>query len=152
MAVGMTGRARSAATLAVFAFAAADARAQSKPVGVFDGHGDVGTVTRSGSVIHYPASGVYRIAGSGQNMWGDRDDFHYVWKRLDGDFILTARGQFLGAGGDPHRKMGWIVRSSLETSSPHVAATVHGNGLTSLQFRRAQGGSTEEAALAARRA
>ncbi|MCK7540449.1 MAG: hypothetical protein MZV63_60940 [Marinilabiliales bacterium] len=28
-----------------------------------------------------------------------------------------------------------MIRSDLETGSPHVSATVHGDGLTSLQYR-----------------
>jgi tricorn protease-like protein len=45
---------------------------------------------------------------------------------------------------DPHRKIGWIVRPGLDTDSPHVIAAVHGDGLTSLQFRRSKGDSTRE--------
>jgi len=40
--------------------------------------------------------------------------------------------------------MGWIVRSSLEAGSPHASAVVHGDGLTSLQFRGTKGAATEE--------
>ena len=38
---------------------------------------------------------------------------HLVWKRLTGDFILTARARLLGTGGQPHRKLGWTARASL---------------------------------------
>jgi Tol biopolymer transport system component len=37
-----------------------------------------------------------------------------------------------------------MARSSLDTSSPHICTGVHGDGLLSLQFRRTQGGPTEE--------
>lgn len=37
-----------------------------------------------------------------------------------------------------------MVRNSLETNSPHVNACVHGDGLSSLQFRKTAGGNTEE--------
>ena len=40
--------------------------------------------------------------------------------------------------------MGWIVRSGLEAGSAHASAVVHGDGMTSLQFRRAAGANTEE--------
>src|SRR5207244_12866996 len=88
--------------------------------------------------------GRYTIAGSGANMWFDRDAFHFVWRRIEGNVILTARAQFDGRGVEPHRKFGWSVRSSLETGSPHVTAAVHGDGLVALQFRRTVGGATEE--------
>ena len=78
-------------------------------------------------------------------MWDDRDDFHFVWKRMTGNFILSTRARFIGTGVDAHRKIGWTIRPSLETNSAHVTAALHGDGLMSLQFRRAAGGITEEA-------
>ncbi len=50
----------------------------------------------------------------------------------------------MGTGADPHRKAGVIVRRSLDADSPYADAVVHGDGLTSLQFRRAKGALTEE--------
>src|SRR5256885_14754478 len=77
-------------------------------------------------------------------MWFDRDAFHFVWRRIEGNVILTTRAQFDGPGVEPHRKFGWSVRSSLETGSPHLTAAVHGDRLVALQFRRTVGGATEE--------
>src|SRR5439155_688133 len=105
---------------------------------------DVGQVTKRGSVTYDPERDQYTIAGSGANMWVDRDDFHFVWKRIQGNFILAARARFTGPGVEPHRKFGWSVRASLESGSPHVTAAVHGDGLVALQFRRSAGGATEE--------
>lgn len=130
----------STATLAIFA-AAGGAQA---PLGAFDGQTDVGHPSRAGSASYDPTSQSYAIAGSGQNMWNARDDFHYVWKRLTGNFILSTRARFVGAGVDPHRKIGWTIRPSLATDGAHVTAALHGNGLVSLQFRRATGATTEE--------
>jgi regulation of enolase protein 1 (concanavalin A-like superfamily) len=77
-------------------------------------------------------------------MWGNRDEFHFVWKQMKGDFMLQAAVEFVGKGVDPHRKLGWMVRKSLDEDSPYADATVHGDGLTSLQFRRTKGGITEQ--------
>jgi hypothetical protein len=114
------------------------------PVGSFDAQSDVGRVRLAGSASYDPQRQEYVIAGSGQNMWNDRDDFHFVWKRMTGNFILSTRAHFLGAGVEAHRKLGWTIRPSLETNSVHVTAALHGDGLMSLQFRRASGGVTEE--------
>ena len=58
--------------------------------------------------------------------------------------------EFLGQGVNPHRKAGWIVRSSLDADAPYASALVHGDGLTSLQFRKARGAITEQIESAAR--
>jgi len=114
------------------------------PVGIFDRHADVGRVQHAGTVSFDSARQSYLVAGSGRNMWGAQDDFHFVWKRLSGNFILSTRAHFVGAGVEPHRKIGWTIRPSLEPNAAHVSAVVHGNGLASLQFRRSAGGATEE--------
>lgn len=112
--------------------------------GIFDGQTDVGHLRHAGSASYDRQRQEYAISGSGQNMWGERDDFHFVWKRLSGDFTLRARTRFIGAGVEAHRKIGWTIRPSLATDGVHVTAARHGDGLMSLQYRRTIGGVTEE--------
>ncbi|AHM62963.1 Periplasmic component of the Tol biopolymer transport system-like protein [Flammeovirgaceae bacterium 311] len=132
--------------LAVFFLTAyhISALAQQKPVGIFSGSTDVGKVQNPGSATYNPENQQYEIAGSGYNIWFDHDEFHYLWKRMKGDFILYTRARFVGEGVDPHRKVGWMVRKNLEGNSPHVNAVVHGDGLTSLQYRETPAGETRE--------
>ena len=113
-------------------------------LGLFDEHADVGAVKTPGEVRYDADKQEYSITGSGTNMWLGSDEFHFVWKRMRGDFILTTLARFIGNGVEPHRKIGWIVRQSLEPNSPHVTAVIHGDGRTSLQFRRTSGAITEE--------
>src|SRR6185295_11503213 len=113
-------------------------------VGAFTDQSDVGNPLRAGRTTYDNDKQEYTIEGAGTNMWAGRDEFHFVWRRLQGNFILTANAAFVGKGVEPHRKMGWMVRANLEADSPHAVAVVHGDGLTSLQFRRAKGGATEE--------
>src|ERR1700674_747998 len=115
------------------------------PVGSFDAQTHIGRERGSGSASYDTQRQAYMIAGSGQNMWGDHDDFHFVWKRMTGNFILSTRARFIGVGVEAHRKIGWTIRPSLQTNSTHVSAALHGDGLMSLQFRRTTGTITEEA-------
>ncbi|MDQ2752762.1 MAG: biopolymer transporter TolR, partial [Bacteroidota bacterium] len=117
---------------------------QNEAIGIFEGHGDVGTNVKRGSATYISQTGQYVISGAGYNVWADHDEFQYVWKRLTGDFILYTRAEFLGNWVDYHRKVGWMIRKSLDSNSPHVNAVEHGDGLTSLQFRRTAGAQTEE--------
>jgi len=112
------------------------------PVGIFAAHSNVGHAR--GSVTYDPQEKTYLVAGSGQNMWDVRDDFHFVWKRISGNFTLSTRAHFIGVGVEEHRKIGWTIRPSLDPGSAHVTAALHGNGLMSLQFRRQTGAITEE--------
>ncbi len=116
-------------------------------LGQFDGHGDIGSPKSPGSSTYDAAKQEYTITASGTNMWGTGDQFHFLWKRLKGDFILRARVEFLGKGVEEHRKLGWIVRPNLDADSPYADCAEHGNGLTSLQFRRAKGAATAQLVL-----
>ena len=131
-------------TLAMLGICALTALSQTPNYGLFENHSDVGRVKNSGEVRYDSKRQEYTISGSGTNMWLGTDEFHLVWKRMKGNFILTTLAQFLGKGVEPHRKIGWIVRKSLDSDSAHVTAVVHGDGRTSLQFRRSSGAITEE--------
>jgi TolB protein len=116
----------------------------SQKVGVFDGNTDVGKILHPGSAIYNASSGDYKLSGSGTNIWFTHDDFHYAWKRMKGDFILQARGKLIGKGVEQHRKFGWMVRTNLDSISAMVSATIHGDGLTSLQYRKVPKTNVEE--------
>jgi TolB protein len=116
----------------------------SQKIGVFDGQNDVGKTLHPGSGTYNSNSGDYLLSGSGSNIWSTHDDFHFVWKKMKGNFILQARGHLIGKGTEAHRKFGWMVRTNLDSTSAMVAATVHGDGLTSLQYRKAPDTDVEE--------
>ncbi|HSC40052.1 MAG TPA: hypothetical protein VLD19_19345, partial [Chitinophagaceae bacterium] len=118
--------------------------AQTSPAGIFDGQTDVGLPALAGHAEWRPQAQEYQVEGAGTNMWFGHDEFHFVWKKLTGDFILRANAAFMGKGVEAHRKFGWMVRSSLDSNATHVNAAVHGDGLTSLQYRRTVSGLTEE--------
>jgi len=130
--------------LALASFRVASVPSLASPLGQFENHTDIGSPKNAGTATYNGVSQEYSITASGVNMWAERDEFHFVWNKLKGDFILRARVQFLGEGVDPHRKMGWMVRQTLDADSPYADATVHGDGLTSLQFRRSKGAITEQ--------
>ncbi|MCR8559948.1 hypothetical protein KXD93_20015 [Mucilaginibacter sp. BJC16-A38] len=126
-----------------FAFFAPRVRAQNA-VGIFDNQSDVGVIKHPGTAQFDAHEQVYNLSGSGSNIWAKADGFHFVWKRIKGDFILRTNAAFIGKGVEMHRKIGLMIRTSLDSTSKHVNAVVHGDGLTSLQFRKTVGGETEE--------
>jgi hypothetical protein len=127
--------------------AAAGGRAQpqaAEPIGLFAGHTDVGAVLHAGSVVYDAAKRSYIISGSGENVWATADAFQFVWKKMEGDFTLTADISVLGQGGDPHKKAMLMARQSLDADSAYADVALHGVGLTSLQARETKGADTHE--------
>ena len=142
----MTNKRFCAMACAIFLAGTALTYAQTSAVGLFAGHGDVGKPGKPGSVQYDAARGAYVITGGGENMWATNDGFYYVWKQMSGNVSLAADIRWVSSNGTPnmHRKAALIIRQSLDADSPYVDAVVHGNGLTSLQFREVKGGATAE--------
>lgn len=105
-----------------------------EPVGIFKSNKDIGSPKLAGSASYDESTQTYTLTGSGYNIWFGRDEFHYLYNNLKGDFILTANFAFVGDN-KIHRKIGWMVRASDKDNAVHCSAVLHGDGLTTLQWR-----------------
>ncbi|MDZ7737522.1 MAG: hypothetical protein U5K32_00320 [Bacteroidales bacterium] len=114
------------------------------PTGIFNQATDIGDPDLKGLSVYNDDIGEYTLTGGGENIWGSNDEFHFLSKEQEGDFILRAHLRFIGDGVNDHRKAGIMIRSSLSNASAHVSAVVHGDGLTSLQYRPEAGADTRE--------
>lgn len=115
--------------------------AQVGKFGAFTGSDDVGAPPIQGSAEFDVAKAQYRITGSGTDIWGKADQFHYVWREISGDFAITATAQFLTEG-NAHRKAVIMLRKTLDADSPFVHLVIHGDGMPGVQFRNTKGGNT----------
>jgi len=113
-------------------------------VGIFESRGDLGVTPKTGSIEFNRASGEYRVTGGGGNIWGTEDALYFAWRRISGDVTVTADVRFIGAGAVAHRKAVLMVRQDLTPGSAYADLALHGDGLTSLQFRLAPGEETKE--------
>lgn len=112
--------------------------AQQK-IGIFDNNHDIGAPKKQGAATYDPATQRYTLKGAGYNIWFERDEFNYLYNKVGGDFIITANFAFIGQGTDPHRKVGLMVRESDDEKAASINATLHGDGLTVLQWRELRG-------------
>src|SRR6185437_5172039 len=111
-------------------------------IGAFEDHLDVGPVRVPGDASFDGER--YTVSGSGYNMWFDRDEFHFLWRRVEGDIALEAVVEFPALGVDAHRKACLVIRQDLEPDSVYADFALHGDGLASLQYRAEQGALTRE--------
>ncbi len=114
---------------------------QRAQIGIFDNQQDIGYVKIAGSSSYDEATQGYTIKGSGANIWFNEDQFHFIYKKISGDFILTADFAFTGdtSGAVGHRKIGWMVRESLAPDAVSMNACTHIDGLIALQWREMRG-------------
>src|SRR6266542_5951813 len=104
--------------------------AQQNNLGLFQGRTDIGDPKIKGSVVYNPGTQEYTMEGSGINMWANSDQFNFLWKKIKGDFMITATIRFPGKGVNEHRKIGIIARDNLNANSKYADACVHGSILT----------------------
>lgn len=109
--------------------------AQTDTLGLFEHHQDIGNPKISGSAYYDKVTHTYTLTGSGYNIWFNRDEFQFLYKKIKGDFTATANFEFIGDKGNNHRKIGWMIRESTNESAIHESAVEHGDGLTVLQWR-----------------
>jgi TolB protein len=127
--------------LSLVCLVAAAAFAQTGKLGSFTNSDDVGAPPIKGMVQFDASSGQYKITGSGADIWGKADQFHYVWVEMSGNFAVTTTAKFLTEG-IGHRKAVIMLRKSLDTDSPFVHLAIHGDGTPSVQFRNTKGDDT----------
>lgn len=111
-------------------------------LGMFENQSDVGNPALAGSATFDATQKQYTVSGAGANMWADKDEFHFAWRRVSADFSLSATVHFPRQEPPSHRKAALMARETLDGDAPYADAVVHGDGLTEIQFRDAAGGTT----------
>jgi len=115
-----------------------------KKENIFEGAQDIGDVKLPGSYTFDATQGIYTLNAAGINLWNEADAFFMTWKKVTGDFSMSADIAFEGQGVNEHRKMGIIIREKLTAGSRYADVAVHGDGLTSLQYRAIENDVTQE--------
>lgn len=110
----------------------------------FSKSGTIGNANLPGKVEYNAQNNDYKITGSGENIWDSSDAFYFVWEEVKGDISLSANVEWIGEGKHPHRKAGLMIREGISVDAPYVDVVIHGDGLTSMQFRKVKGGDTFE--------
>lgn len=84
------------------------------------------------------ADGVYTIEGSGDDVWNEKDAFHYVFTEWTGDFDVIAK---VGVSGGLETQA-WIktmimVRQDTSPGAAHICTRIRRDGQFSMQWRAA---------------
>jgi hypothetical protein len=97
--------------------------------------------TEFGSSSYDKTKDSYTLTGTGADIWETADDFHFAWKKLQGDGSITAR---IDSIEDVHEwtKAGVMVRSTLEPDCQNAMMLLTPSGRLSLQYRHTELGST----------
>jgi hypothetical protein len=110
------------------------------PIGVFDGQSDIGGPAMEGSASYDGATKQYTIKSAGYNIWYNRDEFRYLWKKMSGDVSLAADISYSDPKGYGDRKAVLVIRQSLDDDSKEAVVALHGAGMVHLAQRAEKNG------------
>jgi hypothetical protein len=102
---------------------------------LFDGQSDIGGPTMEGSASYDAATKQYTIKSAGYNIWYNRDEFRYLWKKMSGDVSLAADISYPDPKGYGDRKAVLVIRQSLDDDSKEAVVALHGAGMVHLAQR-----------------
>jgi Glucose/sorbosone dehydrogenases len=102
-------------------------------------HQDVGAVAAAGGFVDNGSS--MTITGSGADIWGTADEFHFAYRPLNGDGELVARVTNL-SNAHIWSKVGLMVRESVAANSRHGTIFLGAGKGASFQYRTNNGGTS----------
>ena len=99
---------------------------------------DIGAVGVAGTSSH--SGGVFNVSGSGADVWGTADAFHFTYQPLDGDGQIVARVASV-ANVNSWSKAGVMTRGGLASTAPFAFMIVSAAKGTVFQYRAGTGAS-----------
>ncbi|HEY0161092.1 MAG TPA: biopolymer transporter Tol [Edaphobacter sp.] len=105
------------------------------PIGIFEGQSDVGSAVVPGSASYDAAKKQYTIHSAGYNIWYNRDEFRFLWKKVSGDVSLAADIAYPDPNGYGDRKAVLVIRQSLDDDAKEAVVALHGLGMVHLAQR-----------------
>jgi parallel beta-helix repeat protein len=100
---------------------------------------DIGSVgVAGGSQINY-SNGAVTVQGSGADIWGTSDSFHFLYQSCSGDSTIIARVTSV-QNTSPWAKAAVMIRESLSTNSRNTTLFLSPSNAVSLQGRTSTGG------------
>ena len=102
---------------------------------------DIGAVSAAGSATY--SSGTFTVNGSGADIYGSADEFHFVYQSFSGNGSIVARVESQ-TGTNSWSKCGVMMRDTLDANSAHAMMEITtGNGSV-FGSRSSTGGSTTD--------
>ncbi len=83
----------------------------------------------------------FSVPSAGSDIWGNADQFRFVFKSLSGNGSITAKVDSLTRS-DPWTKVGVMIRETLEAGSKHASMEVTPDNSCSFQRRETTGGTS----------
>jgi len=102
---------------------------------------DIGAPVVAGNGTYDAGTGSYTLKGSGADIWGTSDSFHFTYQPLSGDGVIISRVNSV-ANTNAWAKVGVMIRETLTPGSKYALMMTTPTSGTGLQYRNAASGSS----------
>jgi mono/diheme cytochrome c family protein/regulation of enolase protein 1 (concanavalin A-like superfamily) len=102
-------------------------------------HQDIGSVAVEGGASYVASGGTFNVSGSGGDIWGTADGFHFAYVPAAGNCEVLARVTSVG-NTSPAAKAGVMIRESLAPGARHVMSSLTYQSGANLQWRSSTDG------------
>lgn len=92
-------------------------------IGVFNNSVDLGELQAKGQSVYNASGQTYTLRGTGTGISAGSDEAHFLWKAIQGDFILRAEVD-PALEPDEGVSFGWSVRNNISAEAAMVSAVV----------------------------
>jgi hypothetical protein len=102
-------------------------------------HQDIGGVGIGGDAQYTTNLGTFTVAGSGVDIWGTADSFHFAYQNAGGDCEIIARVATI-TDTDPWAKAGVMIRESVAPGARNTFIALTAQNGVEYQWRGTNGG------------
>ena len=89
----------------------------------------IGNLSRKGNADYNQEEQYYLISAGSAEHKNNRDDVHFLYKKIEGDFILTADFSIDPNNASTENEFGWMVRTSLAPDSKQFSVCRNDKGI-----------------------
>jgi regulation of enolase protein 1 (concanavalin A-like superfamily) len=104
-------------------------------------HQDVGAVGIAGHASFMTNLGIFSVAGSGTDVWGQADEFHYAYQNVSGNCEIIARVLSI-TDTDPWARAGVMIRAGTGAGASNVFMAVTTQNGLDFQWRQTGNGES----------
>jgi VCBS repeat protein len=108
---------------------------------LFQDGADVGAVRAAGSDSYDPTTDTYTVSGSGADIWGSADEFHFLWLNVRGNFRITALVNSVESV-NLWAKGGIMIRENLNPAARHASLFATPSKGVAFQRRTVENGTS----------
>ncbi|MBN1418615.1 MAG: CotH kinase family protein, partial [Planctomycetes bacterium] len=107
---------------------------------------DIGDVGAAGSHAYDGGTDRWTVQGSGADIWGSADAFHFVYTTLEGDGAIETEAAWSGTPPDGWSKAGVMIRESTAADARQAMVILSRDNGVHFQWRTSTGGGSSDAA------